>query len=107
LFFFNAYCIIVVYETRSGWTTNLKPWLITPSHSHPAGAKEEYNSYLIPDTQLERRDFGVGSGRGRMSRKELRAAGILIFRLVSRRTEYLLLQASNLNHHWTPPKGRQ
>ncbi|CRL02580.1 CLUMA_CG015842, isoform A [Clunio marinus] len=34
-----------------------------------------------------------------------RAAGFLIYRLVSSRIEYLLLKASYGELHWTPPKG--
>lgn len=34
------------------------------------------------------------------------AAGFVIFRrLVGKNIEYLLLQASYGEHHWTPPKG--
>jgi hypothetical protein len=35
----------------------------------------------------------------------LRASGFVIFRIVSKQIEYLLLQTSYGNHHWTPPKG--
>jgi len=34
-----------------------------------------------------------------------RAAGFLIYRLVSTDIQYLLLKASYGSHHWTPPKG--
>jgi len=37
--------------------------------------------------------------------RQILAAGIMVFRLVGQKLEYLSLQASNLNHHWTPPKG--
>ncbi|KAB7495285.1 Bis(5'-nucleosyl)-tetraphosphatase [asymmetrical] [Armadillidium nasatum] len=36
---------------------------------------------------------------------ELRAAGLVIFRRVTQCFEYLLLQTSYGEHHWTPPKG--
>ncbi|XP_067001785.1 bis(5'-nucleosyl)-tetraphosphatase [asymmetrical] [Anabrus simplex] len=35
----------------------------------------------------------------------LRAAGFVIFRRISNEIEYLLLQTSYGEHHWTPPKG--
>ncbi|WKY04103.1 hypothetical protein Q1695_005235 [Nippostrongylus brasiliensis] len=35
----------------------------------------------------------------------VRAAGLVVFRRVSSRVEFLLLQASYPPHHWTPPKG--
>lgn len=35
----------------------------------------------------------------------LRASGFVIFRIVCNQIEYLLLQTSYGNHHWTPPKG--
>lgn len=35
----------------------------------------------------------------------VRAAGLIIYRLVEKRIEYLLLQTSYGQHHWTPPKG--
>ena len=34
-----------------------------------------------------------------------RASGFVIFRILKGQVEYLLLQASNGAHHWTPPKG--
>jgi len=34
-----------------------------------------------------------------------RAAGFLVYRELGQSIQYLLLQASNLKHHWTPPKG--
>ncbi|KAK7863289.1 hypothetical protein R5R35_005333 [Gryllus longicercus] len=37
--------------------------------------------------------------------RTLRAAGLVIFRRVSNKVEYLLLQTSYGEHHWTPPKG--
>jgi len=40
-----------------------------------------------------------------MSAPPVRAAGLIIFRVVAERFQYLLLQASNGVHHWTPPKG--
>lgn len=33
------------------------------------------------------------------------AAGFIVFRTVSCQIQYLLLQASDAVHHWTPPKG--
>lgn len=36
---------------------------------------------------------------------ELRAAGLIIFRRAAAQIEYLLMQTSYGNHHWTPPKG--
>ncbi|KAK9877933.1 hypothetical protein WA026_020156 [Henosepilachna vigintioctopunctata] len=33
------------------------------------------------------------------------AAGFLIFRRITENVEYLLLQASYGEHHWSPPKG--
>ncbi|XP_041360837.1 bis(5'-nucleosyl)-tetraphosphatase [asymmetrical]-like [Gigantopelta aegis] len=35
----------------------------------------------------------------------LRAAGFIIYRRLKGNTEYLLLQTSYGEHHWTPPKG--
>ncbi|CAI5437422.1 unnamed protein product [Caenorhabditis angaria] len=35
----------------------------------------------------------------------VRAAGLVIYRQVAGKTEYLLLQASYPPYHWTPPKG--
>ena len=34
-----------------------------------------------------------------------RASGFVIFRQAKNQVEFLLLQASNGVHHWTPPKG--
>ncbi|KAG8222941.1 hypothetical protein J437_LFUL000236 [Ladona fulva] len=34
-----------------------------------------------------------------------RAAGLVIYRLACAKVEYLLLQTSYGEHHWTPPKG--
>uniref|UniRef100_A0A0N5A184 Bis(5'-nucleosyl)-tetraphosphatase [asymmetrical] n=1 Tax=Parastrongyloides trichosuri TaxID=131310 RepID=A0A0N5A184_PARTI len=34
-----------------------------------------------------------------------RAAGVLIFRKINDKIEYLILQASYPPYHWTPPKG--
>jgi bis(5'-nucleosidyl)-tetraphosphatase len=36
-----------------------------------------------------------------------RAAGFLVYRLVSSEIQYLLMKASYGNFHWTPPKGLQ
>lgn len=36
---------------------------------------------------------------------ELRAAGLVIYRRISQNIEYLLLQTSYGEYHWTPPKG--
>jgi bis(5'-nucleosidyl)-tetraphosphatase len=33
------------------------------------------------------------------------AAGLIIYRRLSGAIEYLLLQTSYGDHHWTPPKG--
>jgi hypothetical protein len=33
------------------------------------------------------------------------AAGLIIFREISKKIEYLLLQTSYNIFHWTPPKG--
>lgn len=35
------------------------------------------------------------------------AAGFVIFRLLSNNIQYLLLQTSYGEHHWTPPKGKK
>ncbi|XP_012277271.1 bis(5'-nucleosyl)-tetraphosphatase [asymmetrical] [Orussus abietinus] len=35
----------------------------------------------------------------------LRACGFVIFRRIQGNIEYLLMQASYSDHHWTPPKG--
>lgn len=35
----------------------------------------------------------------------VRAAGLIVFRIVSNQIEYLLMQTSYGEHHWTPPKG--
>lgn len=42
----------------------------------------------------------------RMVADIIRAAGILIYRRVAGRVEYLLLQASYPPYHWSPPKGQ-
>lgn len=34
-----------------------------------------------------------------------RAAGLVIFRRLTDKIEYLMLRTSYGNHHWTPPKG--
>lgn len=34
-----------------------------------------------------------------------RAAGFVIFRRLNQQIQYLILQASYGQHHWTPPKG--
>lgn len=39
------------------------------------------------------------------SNDDLRAAGLVIYRQVNSRIEYLLLQASYANNHWSPTKG--
>ncbi|XP_042862979.1 bis(5'-nucleosyl)-tetraphosphatase [asymmetrical]-like [Penaeus japonicus] len=36
---------------------------------------------------------------------ELRAAGLVIFRCIATEIQYLLMQASYADHHWSPPKG--
>lgn len=36
---------------------------------------------------------------------EIRAAGLIIFRRATSGVEYLLLQSSRKEAHWTPPKG--
>ena len=45
--------------------------------------------------------------KSNMAARELRAAGLIIFRrkCFTERSEYLLLQTSYGKHHWTPPKG--
>lgn len=35
----------------------------------------------------------------------IRAAGYVIFRRIAGNIEYLMLQASYGNFHWSPPKG--
>ncbi|XP_022340600.2 bis(5'-nucleosyl)-tetraphosphatase [asymmetrical]-like [Crassostrea virginica] len=40
-----------------------------------------------------------------MSAKEKVAAGFVIFRRFGKEIQYLLLQTSYGQHHWTPPKG--
>ncbi|CAB3408340.1 unnamed protein product [Caenorhabditis bovis] len=40
-----------------------------------------------------------------MSQAVVRAAGLVVYRKVSGKVEFLLLQASYPPHHWTPPKG--
>lgn len=35
-----------------------------------------------------------------------RAAGLVIFRSVNQAIEFLMLQTSYGEHHWTPPKGK-
>ena len=34
-----------------------------------------------------------------------RAAGFIIYRQMRAKTEYLVMQTSYGEHHWTPPKG--
>lgn len=36
----------------------------------------------------------------------LRAAGLVIFRNYNQIIQFLLLQTSYGEHHWTPPKGK-
>lgn len=36
-----------------------------------------------------------------------RAAGLVIFRKFNEVVQYLMLQTSYGEHHWTPPKGKQ
>lgn len=36
----------------------------------------------------------------------VRAAGLLIYRKINNKNEYLLLQSSLQPYHWTPPKGK-
>lgn len=45
--------------------------------------------------------------KSNMAARELRAAGLIIFRrkCFTEPSEYLLLQTSYGKHHWTPPKG--
>ena len=38
--------------------------------------------------------------------KTLVAAGFIIFRRIQNTIQYLLLQTSYAEHHWTPPKGK-
>merc|ERR1712243_410538 len=45
------------------------------------------------------------SGLKSMSSSEVRAAGLIIFRRIQQQIEYLLMQTSYGEHHWTPPKG--
>ncbi|KAK2704963.1 bis(5'-nucleosyl)-tetraphosphatase [asymmetrical]-like [Artemia franciscana] len=40
-----------------------------------------------------------------MNNVPLRAAGTLLFRVISNEIQYLLMQASDGEHHWSPPKG--
>ncbi|XP_050724707.1 bis(5'-nucleosyl)-tetraphosphatase [asymmetrical]-like isoform X2 [Eriocheir sinensis] len=40
-----------------------------------------------------------------MSGREVRAAGLIVFRRAAAGVEYLLLQSSRKEAHWTPPKG--
>ncbi|XP_060072219.1 bis(5'-nucleosyl)-tetraphosphatase [asymmetrical]-like [Ylistrum balloti] len=40
-----------------------------------------------------------------MAGKEVVAAGFIVFRTISSEIQYLLLQTSYGQHHWTPPKG--
>ncbi|XP_050524975.1 bis(5'-nucleosyl)-tetraphosphatase [asymmetrical] [Daktulosphaira vitifoliae] len=40
-----------------------------------------------------------------MSKSLRKAGGLVIYRKVFNEIQYLLLQASYENHHWTPPKG--
>ena len=35
----------------------------------------------------------------------VRAAGFIIYRQMRAKTEYLMMQTSYGEHHWTPPKG--
>jgi len=35
----------------------------------------------------------------------VRAAGLIVFRIVAKEIEYLVMQTSYGHHHWTPPKG--
>ncbi|XP_023322833.1 bis(5'-nucleosyl)-tetraphosphatase [asymmetrical] [Eurytemora carolleeae] len=37
--------------------------------------------------------------------KARRAAGFVVYRNFENSVQFLLMQASNQNHHWTPPKG--
>lgn len=40
-----------------------------------------------------------------MAGKEVVAAGFIVFRSLASEIQYLLLQTSYGQHHWTPPKG--
>jgi bis(5'-nucleosidyl)-tetraphosphatase len=40
-----------------------------------------------------------------MAGRLLVAAGLIIFRRINQNIDYLLLQTSYGDHHWTPPKG--
>ncbi|XP_062621406.1 bis(5'-nucleosyl)-tetraphosphatase [asymmetrical]-like [Saccostrea cucullata] len=40
-----------------------------------------------------------------MNPKQKVAAGFIIFRRIEKEVQYLLLQTSYGEHHWTPPKG--
>ena len=40
-----------------------------------------------------------------MNSEMLRAGGLIIYRKLQMGIEYLLLQTSYGQHHWTPPKG--
>lgn len=40
-----------------------------------------------------------------MKSETTKAAGLVIFRRITSNIQYLLLQTSYGNHHWTPPKG--
>lgn len=40
-----------------------------------------------------------------MSKPIRKAAGFVIYRRINGVNQYLLIKASSLNHHWTPPKG--
>jgi len=42
-----------------------------------------------------------------ISSRALVAAGFLVFRRIKGNIEYLLLQTSYGENHWTPPKGKQ
>lgn len=49
--------------------------------------------------------FCFGIDKFAEARKMKIAAGFVIFRRVANDIEYLLLQTSYGQHHWTPPKG--
>ena len=71
-----------------------------------------FHQHLDPDT-----DFGIWYRflslppgefvftRGLTMATVKRAAGLIIFRRITNEIEFLLLQTSYGEHHWTPPKG--
>ena len=80
------------------------------THEESKGKKKPLHSFFCRQSNETGRMKMWISGffdKSNMAARELRAAGLIIFRRESftKPSEYLLLQTSYGKHHWTPPKG--